>query len=145
MKDFKEIKLGRNKHIYFKKSKKFKTIGISVVYKLKYDYKNVTAFNVLAKYLGNCSKDYPSIEKLNKYINNLYGTSIGIKADYKGSLFDFNIYAHYVNPKFVNDEVLHENVIKLLHDLIHNPLIIDDHLDESIFEICKENKIIIYY
>ena len=45
-----------------------KTIAINIVYKMKYDYKNITAFNVLAKYLGNSCKDYPSIEKFNKYI-----------------------------------------------------------------------------
>ena len=135
----KKIKLGRNNSIYFKKSKKFKTIGISIVYKLKYNHKNVSAFNILAKYLGNCSNNYPSIEKLNKYIESLYGTLIGIKSNYTGSLFTFNIYANFINEKYIDDKDISEKVIKLLHDMIYNPLIIDGKLDDSIFEICKEN------
>ena len=55
MKEVKHIKLGRNNNIYFKKSKKFKTIGISIDFKMKYDHKLVTAFHILSKYLGNCS------------------------------------------------------------------------------------------
>lgn len=137
--DVKKVSIGRNKNIYIKKSKKFKTIGISFVYKMKYDHKNVSAFNVLAKYLGNCSLDYPGIEKLNKYIESLYGTSIGIKTNYSGSLFTFNIYANMVNPKFVDDKDLIEKVIEILYKIIYRPLIIEDRLDENIFNICKEN------
>lgn len=137
--DVKKISIGRNKNIYIKKSKKFKTIGISFVYKMKYDYKNVSAFNVLAKYLGNCSLDYPGIEKLNKYIESLYGTSIGIKTNYSGSLFVFNIFANIINPKFVDDKNLVEKVIEIIYKMIYRPLIIDDALDENIFNICKEN------
>ena len=33
--DVKKVSIGRNKNIYIKKSKKFKTIGISFVYKMK--------------------------------------------------------------------------------------------------------------
>ena len=140
--DVKKISIGRNKNIYIKKSKKFKTIGLSFVYKMKYDHKNVTAFNVLAKYLGNCSLDYPGIEKLNKYIESLYGTTIGIKTNYSGSLFAFNIFANIVNPKFVEDKNLIEKVIEIIYKMIYRPLIIDDALDENIFNICKENCII---
>ena len=53
--DVKKVNIGKNNHIYLKKNKKFKTIGISFVYKMKYDHKNVTAFNILAKYLFNFS------------------------------------------------------------------------------------------
>ena len=140
--DVKKISIGRNKNIYIKKSKKFKTIGLSFVYKMKYDHKLVTAFNVLAKYLGNCSLDYPGIEKLNKYIESLYGTTIGIKTNYSGSLFTFNIFANIVNPKFVEDKNLIEKVIEIIYKMIYRPLIIDDALDENIFNICKENCII---
>ena len=70
MSNLKKVKLGKCNNIYMKKSNKFKSIGISIVYKMKFDYKNITAFNVLAKYLGNCNNKYPSIEKLNKYIVN---------------------------------------------------------------------------
>ena len=138
--DVKKINIGRNKNIYIKKSKKFKTIGISFVYKMKYDYKNVSAFNVLAKYLGNCSLDYPGIEKLNKYIESLYGTSIGIKTNYSGSLFAFNIFANIINPKFVDDKNLVEKVIEIIYKMIYRPLIIDDALDENIFNICSLKK-----
>ena len=139
MKEVKHIKLGRNNNIYFKKSKKFKTIGISIDFKMKYDHKLVTAFHILSKYLGNCSNKYPSIELLNKYIDSLYGTSLGVKVDYTGSLFAFNVFANYINPKYVNDESLHEKVIEVLHDVIYDAYVKDGKLDETIFNICKEN------
>lgn len=139
MNSFKKVKLGRYNNIYMHKNHKFKSIGISVVYKMKFDYKNITAFNILSKYLGNCNNNYPSIEKLNKYIESLYGAILGIKADYTGSLFTLNISINFINPKFVNDESLIINAISLLADIIYKPLIIDDHLDENIFNICKQN------
>ena len=57
MNNLKVIKLGNNNHIYLQKNKKFKSIAINIVYKMKYDYKNITAFNVLASL----------IETLNSY------------------------------------------------------------------------------
>lgn len=135
----KKVNIGRNNHIYLKKTKKFKTIGISFVFKMKYDHKNVTAFNVLAKYLGNCCADYPSIEKLNKYIESLYGTELGIKTSYSGSLFKLNIFANYVNPKFIDDKDLTNKVLEIISKIIYKPLIVDDKFDDTIFSICKEN------
>lgn len=139
MSNLKKIKLGKCNNIYMKKSNKFKSIGISVVYKMKFDYKNITAFNVLAKYLGNCNSKYPSIEKLNKYIESLYGSNVGIKSDYTGSLFTFNVFINLVNPKYVKDETLIIKAIEVLHDIVYDPLIIDGKLDENIFNICKQN------
>ena len=49
MNDLKVIKLNSKSNLYIKKTKKFKSIAISVVYKMKYDYKNISAFNILAK------------------------------------------------------------------------------------------------
>ena len=139
MSDLKIIKLNKNSNIYMKKTKKFKSIAISIVYKMKYDYKLVTAYNVLAKYLGNSSALFPSIEKFNKYVDSLCGVNFGIKSDYVGSLYTFSVFANYINPKFVEDDSLSENVIKLLHDVIYNPLKTNEAFDEEIFEICKEN------
>lgn len=139
MNNLKVIKLGNNNHIYLQKNKKFKSIAINIVYKMKYDYKNITAFNVLAKYLGNSCKDYPSIEQFNKYIDNLYGTSFGMKSEFVGTLFTFSVFANYVNPKFVKDDSLHELVVKLLHDSVYKPMFKDNIFDEELFSICKEN------
>ena len=77
----KHVHIGKLNNLYMHKSKKFKSIGISIVFKMKYDFKNITAFNVLAKYLGNCNALYPSIEKFNKYIESLYGCNVGIKTN----------------------------------------------------------------
>ena len=134
MNNLKVLKLNTNTNVYLKKTKKFKSIAINIVYKMKYDYKNITAFNVLAKYLGNSSNQYPSIEKFNKHIDDLYGTSFGMKSEFVGNLFTFSIFANYVNPKFVSDNDLHENIIKLLHDCIYNPLIKENKFDEELFE-----------
>ena len=139
MSDLKIIKLNSKSNIYMKKTKKFKSIEISVVYKTNYDYKSMSAFNILAKYLGNCSIKYQSIEQLNKYVDNLYGTSLGIKFDCTGSLSTFSVFANYINPKFVKDDTLNEKVIELLYDTVYNPLINDKVFDETIFEICKES------
>ena len=142
MNNLKKISLGKTNHIYMNKSKKFKSIGFSVVYKMKYDYKNISAFNILAKYLGNCNANYPSIELFNKYIESLYGASVGIKPNYVGSLFTVTFYINFLNPKYVNDDTLIEKAISLLSMLIYEPLLIDDKFDENIINICKETCLI---
>ena len=136
----KHVHIGKLNNLYMHKSKKFKSIGISIVFKMKYDFKNITAFIVLSKYLGNCNALYPSIEKFNKYIESLYGCNVGIKTNYLGSLFTANFFVNIVNPKYVNDDTLIENTIKLLYDLIYLPLVDKNgDFDEDIFEICKQN------
>ena len=142
MNNLKKISLGKTNHIYMNKSKKFKSIGFSLVYKMKYDYKNISAFNILAKYLGNCNANYPSIELFNKYIESLYGASVGIKPNYVGSLFTVTFYINFLNPKYVNDDTLIEKAISLLSMLIYEPLLIDDKFDENIINICKETCLI---
>ncbi len=140
MKNLKKIKLGRQNYIYMNKSKKFKSIGVSIVYKMKYDYKNISAYNILAKYLGNCSAKYPSIETFNKQIENLYGSSIGIKSDYVGSLFTVNFFVNFINPKYIDDDELCEQVLCFLHDMIYQPLFDENgNFQEDIFNICKQN------
>lgn len=137
--DLKIIKLGRYNNIYFNKSKKFKSIGIRIVYKMKYDYKNISSFNLLCKYLGNCSESYPSIEQFNKYIDSLYGANVGIKMEYVGSIFSMNFSINFINPKFVDDDSLIENAIELLHDMIYKPLLTKEgFFDENIFNVCKQ-------
>ena len=142
MNNLKKINLGKVNHLYMNKSQKFKSIGLSVVYKMKYDYKNISAFNILAKYLGNCNSNYPSIELFNKYIESLYGATVGIKPSYVGSLFTVNFYINFLNPKYVNDDKLIEQAIALLSMLIYEPLMIDNHFDENIINICKETCLI---
>ena len=107
------------------KSKKFKSIGFSVVYKMKYDYKNISAFNILAKYLGNCNANYPSIELFNKYIESLYGASVGIKPNYVGSLFTVTFYINFLNPKYVNDD---RDKILVIIDELTSSYIYEDNL-----------------
>ncbi len=142
MKKIKHVKLGRINNLYISKCKKFKSITISIVYKQKYSYEKISANNILAKYLGNCSLNYPSIELLNKKVESLYGGVIGIKINYINQLLTFDVYANIINPKFFNDSLLFEEAIKLLYEIVYNPYIIDKSLNEEIFEICKENCLI---
>ena len=142
MKKIKHIKLGKINNLYINKNSKFKSITISIVYKQKYSYEKISANNILAKYLGNCSLNYPSIELLNKKVESLYGGVIGIKINYVNELLTFDVYANIINPKFFNDQYLFEETIKLLHEIIYNPYIIDEIFNEEIFDICKENCLI---
>lgn len=142
MKKIKHVKLGKINNLYINKCNKFKSITISVVYKQKYSYEKISANNILAKYLGNCSFNYPSIELLNKKVESLYGGVIGIKINYVNELLAFDVYANIINPKFFNDHFLFEEAIKLLHEIIYDPYIIDKTLNDEIFDICKENCLI---
>lgn len=142
MKRIKHIKLGKLNNLYINKCNKFKSITISVVYKQKYSYEKISANNILAKYLGNCSFSYPSIELLNKKVESLYGGVIGIKINYVNELLTFDVYANIINPKFFNDQFLFEETVKLLYEIIYNPYIVDKTFNEEIFEICKENCLI---
>ena len=92
--------------------------------------------------MGNCNANYPSIELFNKYIESLYGASVGIKPNYVGSLFTVTFYINFLNPKYVNDDTLIEKAISLLSMLIYEPLLIDDKFDENIINICKETCLI---
>lgn len=142
MKKIKHYKFKKINNIYIDKNNKFKSITISVVYKQKFSYEKVSANSILAKYLGNCSFSYPSIELLNKKISSLYGGVLGIKVNYVNELLTFDVYINIINPKFFNDASLFEEAIKLLHEIIYNPYIKDKTFDKEIFNICKENSLI---
>lgn len=137
MTEIKKIPFKKNCQFYIHQTKKFKSIGIAIIYKLKYSYKNVSAFSLLSKYLGNCCEKYPGIERLNKEIENLYGTSIGIKLEMSGDLLTIGFYANYINPKYVHDVSLHQQVIELLNEMIYHPLLKDGVFDVEMFKICQ--------
>ena len=70
-------KLSPHCRLILEKDKKFKYIGMEIVFKTKYRYEDITAYRVLSKILTNTSKKYPSILKMSQKKDELFDVDIG--------------------------------------------------------------------
>ena len=131
-------KLSKHCRLILEKDKKFKFIGIEVVFRQKYHYEDITAYRVLSKILTNCNQTYPSIELMNKRKDELYSLDIGFTHQFFAKLSQVKFICSYVNPYYIQDKDYQENVIKLLYDCIYHPQIKNGSFDRGMFQIAKD-------
>lgn len=132
------IKLSRHNRLILQKDKKFKYIGIEIVFKTKFQYENITAFRLLSKILANSNASYPSIESIGKRKDELYDLELGFSHSYSGKLSLLKFHCSYVNPQFIADKDYEDHVLALLYECIFNPYLKNGHFDESLFAIAKD-------
>ncbi len=135
--DQKKIRLSKSCNLYLQKDKKYKNIGIEIVFKTKFKYENITAYRMLSKILSNSNYKYPNIESMSRKKDVLYDLEMGFSHNYSANLCLYKAFCNYVNPKYIKDKNYQKEVIEFLHDMIYCPNIIDGHFDDVLFDISK--------
>ena len=131
-------KLSPHCRLILEKDKKFKYIGMEIVFKTKYRYEDITAYRVLSKILTNTSKKYPSILKMSQKKDELFDVDIGFSHSFFGKLSLLKCSCSYVHPSYVDDKDYETKVLQLVHDCLFDANICQNQFDEEMFQIAKD-------
>lgn len=138
MSDIEKIKICDNINLYYIHDTKYKTVSMSLFLHRKLSRTEATKNALLAKILKHATYNHPSLNELNLYAENLYGT-----------LFDVNItkraYAQSIvsTVSYVASDYLPESIDKkaaeLMLDLIFKTKLTDDKFNAEIVTLEKQN------
>src|SRR5690625_5391 len=122
---------GLNLHLV--PSKKYKTITIVAKLRGQLNRDSVTKRALLPFVLRQGTKAYPTREKLQHKLDDLYGASLSLDAGKAGLDHVISVRMEVANQKYIENEssILKES-LELLHEVIFNPLTDERGFDETI-------------
>lgn len=115
----KDLKNGIN--LYICPTNKFKTTTVHFFLHSKLKRQTATMTALLPFVLKRGSKNFPSARNLSLYLEDLYGASVGADILKRGEIQVIQFFAEFINPEYVNDENLLDNILYVLRDIILNP------------------------
>lgn len=140
---FKQKALENNINVHIYPTSKFKTINfyLFVHQELKKEIATKTA--LLPFVLKRGSQNFPTQRSMNLFLENLYGTSTDGDILKRGEVHVLEFYMETPNPKFIGEENLIEEGLKVFQDVVQNPLTEDggfkkEYVDQE-KEILKRN------
>lgn len=124
---------GLNLHLV--PSKKYKTITIVAKLRGQLNRDSVTKRALLPFVLRQGTKTYPTREKLQHKLDDLYGASLSLDAGKAGLDHVISVRMEVANQKYIENEssILKES-LELLHEVIFNPLADEHGFDETIVD-----------
>lgn len=118
-----QLKEGIKLHLI--KNNKYKTNLVSIMITTKLNKDNVTKNALIPVVLRRGSKTLDTQEKINKYLEEMYGASIDCGLDKNGDNHVIKFYIETINDEFIPNE--DKNILKLsietLLDIVFNPYI----------------------
>lgn len=133
-----EIKKGINLHVI--KTNKFKTNLLSVFLSTPLEKEKVTINSLIPAVLRRGTKNITSQEKISMELEEMYGASFNCGVDKIGDDQVLKFYLETINNEFLpNEEDNLEQAIKLLLEIVFNPLINDDEFKQEYVDSEKNN------
>ena len=125
----------QNKYITIKTTadSKFKTAAVCLMLRRPLVRDEATKNSLLASVLGAGSMKYPNLYEINKYMEELYGAMFGSMVIKKGEFQIIRLYIEFPLTKDGNSELLVQ-AVTFLHEILFNPLIINNEFSSEIFE-----------
>lgn len=124
------------------KIKKFKNASIAITFFVPLDKDLVSGFSVLISVLSDSCEKFKDFKSLNKYIEEMYGASLGYDIFKTGNYQGLELYISALDDKFTaNHDKNIEKIADLLCELVFRPLIIENKFDKNIVSK-RKNEII---
>ena len=135
----KELKKGIKFH--FIKNDKFKTNLIAIFLTTPLDRKGVTKNALIPAILRRGSAFLNTQDKISKTLEEMYGAVFDCGIDKKGENQVLKYYIEVVNDEFLPNEAenLYQKSLKMIFDIVFNPLIEDDSFNIEYLEQEKSN------
>ncbi len=130
----KQVMGGYNLHTL--KTDKFKQVHVEIIFRNNIKKEEITKRNILFDYLMEASKNYPTRRYLEIKLEDLYNASIYTTTNRVGASIITNFCMDFINPSYTERSIL-EDSIKLIFDLIFNPLVKNDEVDEKTLNLIK--------
>ena len=120
-------------------SKKFKDITISVRFKGRFTRETVTSRSVLGFLMITGTMKHPTQKDLSRTLEDLYGANLSVNISSAGKSHIITFKNTCVNQEFlpINENLLIKQV-DLLNELVNHPYIVDNHFDEEMTELKKQ-------
>ena len=120
------------------KTTQFKTNQIIVNFATPQTKNNITARSLMADILETSTKKYSTQTLLARHEADLFGMYLGTSASRIGNLHNVKFRASFLNDQYSQPGLLHE-IIKLVGEMILNPLIDNGSFDDQTFMTQKTN------
>lgn len=136
-KDF-EIKQGMKAHLI--KTDLFKTNMISCIITVPLTRENVTKNALIVSMLRRGTANFKTQLDLSRELENLYGAAFECGIDKYGDNQILRFYMDSINDKFaLNKEEIVKNTMRILFDIVCNPLLENGKFKEEYLKVEKEN------
>ena len=133
-----KLKEGINLHII--NTNKFKTNLLAVFLTTPLNKENVTENALIPMVLRRGSKELTNIEEISNKLDEMYGADFNCGIDKTGDNHVLKFYMESINNKFLpQQENILEESMKVLLDIVFNPLIENNNFKEEYVESEKEN------
>lgn len=129
---------GEFNELHLINTNKFKTLFFKIVFTSKVKKEEITIRNLLVDNLNFSCKNYPSKRQMNIKKQDLYGVDIYAVNKRIGNYFITEFGLSLLNPKYTEEIMLNES-LDFFHNIIFNPNTCDDHFNDEIFNLTKEN------
>lgn len=128
-----------NKNIHLIPTDKFKTLQFVVKFKASLSKDTITKRALLPFILRQGTKNYPTRETLDRKLDELYGSGLGIDGSKKGEQHVLSFRFEVPNEKFIaNSSKLNDEAISLLREVINEPFVNHNKFNATIVEREKE-------
>lgn len=125
---------GYNLHLI--KTDKFKQVHLEIIFRNNIKKDIITKRNLLFDYLLECSSNYKTKRELEIKLEDLYNASVYTTTNRVGASIVTNVCLDFINPLLTERKVL-EAAIKLVFELILNPLVNNEEFDDKILNLLK--------
>ncbi len=125
---------GYNLHLI--KTDKFKQVHLEIIFRNNIKKDIVTKRNLLFDYLLECSSNYRTKRELEIKLEDLYNASVYATTNRVGASIVTNVCLDFINPLLTERKIL-EEAIKLIFELILNPLVHNEEFDDKKLELLK--------
>lgn len=133
-----EIKKGVTLHTI--QTKKFKEICISINFITKNTVENATHRALLAMMFTDRTSKYDTKKKMSQVSDHLYGCTLGSRVLTYGKSHCLEIRSKVINPIYIHESNnLLNDWLNLLHEVIFNPLMIQNKLSGDLLEENRKN------
>src|SRR5699024_5176869 len=120
-------------------SKKFKTVTLELKLKTLIDRSTITRRAILPFVLRKGSKKYPSAERIQDKLDDLYGASLEIAGHKAGYYHIMNFHMEIPNDKFIQDDMdVIGETLAFLKEIAFEPDIENEAFDEKVTSREKE-------
>lgn len=134
------IKIGNNIFLHEMDGERFKTNFIAGFFLSDLCKEKITINALIPAVLMSGTKNLPTLKDINSKLDELYGATMDASSDKIGDKQALQFYITTIDDKYaLNGEPLLEDSIKLLLELIYNPLLIDGKFNKEYVEKEKEN------
>ena len=116
------------------KDKKFKTVGVKIIFYNDFNETNSTSYTLLTRLMTSLTKKYNTNEKMQKITGYLYGTGISMSSSGLYRTRATNVSMNFINPKYIlNDNNLYDDCFEFLNEFLFRPNVKNKAFDEKVF------------